>query len=118
MLEESCSVTEGTAAAINASRERGSRIIAVGTSSMRTLETFADVNGRVSHGDARAGIFIYPGYRFKVAGAFITNLHVPSSAPLYMTAAFAGRERLFSAYKEAVDKKYRFYSYGDAMLIE
>ncbi len=117
MLEEACSVTEETASAVNAARERGGRIVAVGTSSMRTLETFSDDSGRVSPGEAKAGLFIYPGYRFKVAGAFITNLHVPSSAPLYMTAAFAGRERLFSAYKDAVEKKYRFYSYGDAMLI-
>ncbi len=117
MLDETCSVTEETAAALNAARERGARIIAVGTSSMRTLETFSDNAGRLSSGEAKAGLFIYPGYRFRVAGAFITNLHVPSSAPLYMTAAFAGRERLFCAYREAVEKKYRFYSYGDAMLI-
>jgi S-adenosylmethionine:tRNA ribosyltransferase-isomerase len=117
MLEEDCSVTEETASAVNAAREKGGRIIAVGTSSMRTLETFSDDTGRLSPGTAKAGLFIYPGYRFKVADAFITNLHVPSSAPLYMTAAFAGRERLFMAYTEAVEKKYRFYSYGDAMFI-
>ena len=117
MLEEACRVSEGTAAALNSARARGGRIIAVGTSSMRTLETLSDPSGRVLPGEAMAGLFIHPGYRFKVAGAFITNLHVPSSAPLYMTAAFAGRERLFAAYGEAVRGKYRFYSYGDSMLI-
>ena len=117
MLEEACTVSPETAAAINAHRAAGGRVIAVGTSSMRTLETFSDENGVVAHGSGRAGLFIKPGYRFKVAGAFITNLHVPDSAPLYMTAAFAGRELLFKAYSEAVREKYRFYSYGDSMLI-
>jgi len=117
MLEEECSLSAETADALNAAKGRGSRIIAVGTSSMRTLETFSDEAGRFFSGEGRAGLFIHPGYRFKTAGAFLTNLHVPSSAPLYMTAAFAGRELLFKAYTEAVEKKYRFYSYGDAMLI-
>jgi len=117
MLEEACSLAPETAAALNAAREKGSRIIAVGTSSMRTLETFSDETGRLVPGERNAGLFIYPGYRFKTASAFITNLHVPSSAPLYMTSAFAGRERLFNAYAEAVKMKYRFYSYGDAMFI-
>jgi S-adenosylmethionine:tRNA ribosyltransferase-isomerase len=117
MMEESCEVSAETAAAINAHRATGGRVIAVGTSSMRTLETFSDEDGTVVPGSGKAGIFIRPGYRFKVAGAFITNLHVPESAPLYMTAAFAGRELLFKAYREIVREKYRFYSYGDSMLI-
>ena len=117
MLEEECSLPAETAAALNAGKSRGSRIIAVGTSSMRTLETFSDEAGRFSPAEGKAGLFIRPGYRFKAADAFITNLHVPSSAPLYMTAAFAGRELLFKAYTEAVAKKYRFYSYGDSMFI-
>jgi len=117
MMEEACCVPADTAAAINAHRAAGGRIIAVGTSSMRTLETFSDEKGVVGSGSGRAGLFIRPGYRFKVAGAFITNLHVPDSAPLYMTAAFAGRELLLKAYTEAVKEKYRFYSYGDSMLI-
>jgi len=117
MLGEECSLSAETADALNAAKEKGRRIIAVGTSSMRTLETFSDESGRLLPGEGQAGLFIYPGYRFKTAGAFLTNLHVPSSAPLYMTAAFAGRELLFNAYKEAVEKKYRFYSYGDAMFI-
>ncbi len=117
MLAEECSLSAETADALNSAKGRGRRIIAVGTSSMRTLETFSDESGRLLPGEGQAGLFIYPGYRFKIAGAFLTNLHVPSSAPLYMTAAFAGRNLLFNAYKEAVDKKYRFYSYGDAMFI-
>jgi S-adenosylmethionine:tRNA ribosyltransferase-isomerase len=117
MMEESCWVPEGTAAAINAHKAAGGRVIAVGTSSMRTLETFSDEKGTVLPGAGKAGLFIRPGYRFKVAGAFITNLHVPESAPLYMTAAFAGRELLFKAYSEAVKEKYRFYSYGDSMFV-
>jgi S-adenosylmethionine:tRNA ribosyltransferase-isomerase len=117
MMEEACEVSPETAAAINAHRAAGGRVIAVGTSSMRTLETFSDDNGSVRAGSGKAGLFIKPGYKFKVAGAFITNLHVPDSAPLYMTAAFAGRELLFKAYSEAVKEKYRFYSYGDSMMV-
>lgn len=117
MMEEECSVSAETADAVNAHRAAGGRVIAVGTSSMRTLETLADATGALRPGAARAGLFIRPGYKFRTAGAFITNLHVPDSAPLYMTSAFAGRELLFKAYSEAVKEKYRFYSYGDSMLI-
>jgi len=117
MMEEACEVSPETAAAINAHRAAGGRVIAVGTSSMRTLETFSDELGTVRAGSGKANLFIRPGYKFKVAGAFITNLHVPESAPLYMTSAFAGRELLFKAYSEAVKEKYRFYSYGDSMFI-
>ena len=117
MMEEACSVSEETARAVNAHRAAGGRVIAVGTSSMRTLETMSDEAGTLRPGSERAGLFIRPGYKFKTAGAFITNLHVPDSAPLYMTSAFAGRELLFKAYTEAVKEKYRFYSYGDSMLI-
>ena len=117
MMEEECFVSAEAASAINGHRAGGGRLIAVGTSSMRTLETMSDENGEVKPGQARAGLFITPGYKFKTAGAFITNLHVPDSAPLYMTAAFAGRELLFKAYSEAVKEKYRFYSYGDSMFI-
>ena len=117
MMEEACEVSPEAAAAINAHRAAGGRIIAVGTSSMRTLETFSDEQGTVRAGSGKANLFIRPGYKFKVAGAFITNLHVPESAPLYMTAAFAGRELLFKAYAGLVKEKYRFYSYGDSMFI-
>ena len=117
MLPEECSIDEKTAEDINNAKKNGNRIIAVGTSSMRTLETFANDNNFVSSGRKNAELFIYPGYKFKIANAFITNLHVPGSAPLYMTSAFAGKQFLFSAYEEAVKKKYRFYSYGDSMFI-
>ena len=117
MMEEECSIDTETAQAINNAKKSGKRIIAVGTSSMRTLETFADKDNTVLSGKKNAGLFIYPSYDFKVANAFITNFHVPDSAPLYMTTAFAGKEFLLHAYKKAVDMKYRFYSYGDSMFI-
>lgn len=117
MLEENCSIDEKTAKTINDCKKNEKRIVAVGTSVMRALETFANADDYLEHGTKNSGIFIYPGYKFKVANAFITNFHVPDSAPLYMTAAFAGKELLFKAYKEAVQEKYKFYSYGDAMLI-
>lgn len=118
MMEESYELDAATAAAINAHRAAGGRVIAVGTSSMRTLETCAAPDGTLKPGSGKAGLFIRPGHKFRTAGAFITNLHVPDSAPLYMTAAFAGRELLFKAYAEAVKQKFRFYSYGDSMFIQ
>ncbi|HOI42847.1 MAG TPA: S-adenosylmethionine:tRNA ribosyltransferase-isomerase, partial [Elusimicrobiales bacterium] len=117
MLPESCEVSAVAAEKVNSCLSRGGRVIAVGTSSMRTLETLAGDDGRLSPGKTDATLFIYPGHKFKTAAGFITNLHVPGSAPLYMTAAFAGEEKLYAAYAEAVKEKYRFYSYGDAMLI-
>lgn len=117
MLPEACEVAPEAAERVNACLSGGGRVIAVGTSSMRTLETLASEDGRLSPGKADASLFIYPGHRFKTAAGFITNLHVPGSAPLYMTAAFAGKEKLYAAYAAAVREKYRFYSYGDAMLI-
>ena len=117
MMEEECSIDDETAKIINTAKKSGKRIIAVGTSSMRALETFAGKNDFVLSGRKNAGLFIYPGYNFRIANAFITNFHVPDSAPLYMTTAFAGKEFLLSAYQKAVDMKYRFYSYGDSMFI-
>ncbi len=117
MLEESCRIPPASADIINEARKQGGRIIAVGTSSVRTLETFASDDGTVSAGEAASSIFIYPGYKFKAVDSFITNFHLPKSAPLCMTAAFAGEALLFNAYRRAVEEKYRFYSYGDAMLI-
>ncbi len=117
MLPEACEVLPEAAEKVNACLAHGGRVIAVGTSSMRTLETLSGGDGRLSPGKADATLFIYPGHRFRTASGFITNLHVPGSAPLYMTAAFAGEEKLYAAYAEAVREKYRFYSYGDAMLI-
>lgn len=117
MMKEACQLSKSISYKINAHIAAGKTLAAVGTSSMRTLETFAYGKGKAGFGMKEAGLFIYPGYEFKTADIFITNLHVPESAPLYMTAAFAGRELLFKAYKHAVESKYRFYSYGDSMLI-
>lgn len=117
MMKEACQMTKELSEKINIQKAKGSPLAAVGTSSMRTMETFAIDDKTMGYGLKDASLFIYSGYNFKSANIFITNLHVPESAPLYMTAAFAGRELLFKAYKHAVEQKYRFYSYGDSMLI-
>jgi S-adenosylmethionine:tRNA ribosyltransferase-isomerase len=106
-----------TAAAIASARARGGRVIAVGTTVTRTLEAFADGRGGVRAGRAPADLFIRPGHRFRVIDALITNFHLPKSSLIVLAAAFAGRERLLAAYAEAVRLRYRFYSFGDAMLI-
>jgi S-adenosylmethionine:tRNA ribosyltransferase-isomerase len=117
MLAEFAQLSPETADKINAARAAGGRIISVGTTSTRTLESFSDEKGLVSPGAKWADIFIYPPYRFKAPDILVTNFHVPSSTPLFMAAAFAGEEKLFAAYTEAVKLKYRFYSYGDSMMI-
>ena len=110
-------VTEEEAAKINAARAAGGRIICVGTTSLRTLESTTDENGIV-HADSReTDIFIYPGYRFKAADCLITNFHLPESTLLMLVSALAGRDNILNAYKTAVNEKYRFFSFGDAMLI-
>ncbi len=114
---EAAEVPQRTAAAIAAARARGGRVVAVGTTVTRTLESFADGAGRVAPRSGRAGLFIRPGHRFRVVDALITNFHLPKSSLLVLASAFAGRERLLAAYAEAVRLGYRFYSYGDAMLI-
>ena len=113
---------EDTAAAINAARRAGSRIIAVGTTTVRTLEHVArdaDSTGaqeiRASAGDA--DLFILPGHRFRLVDAMLTNFHLPRSTLLMLVSAFAGRERILAAYEEAIRREYRFYSFGDAMLL-
>jgi S-adenosylmethionine:tRNA ribosyltransferase-isomerase len=105
------------AEALNAAKAAGKRLIAVGTTSTRTLETAADAAGclRQLAGDTR--LFIYPGYRFRVVDAILTNFHLPRSTPLLLAMALAGRETVLAAYREAIAQRYRFYSYGDAMLI-
>jgi S-adenosylmethionine:tRNA ribosyltransferase-isomerase len=108
---------EATAAVINRARKEGRRIIAVGTTCVRTLEFASDKNGTVSSGNGTCNLFIYPGYKFKVVDAMITNFHLPESTLLMLVSAFAGRENVLGAYKCAIKNKYRFYSYGDAMLI-
>ena len=117
MLPEFCSVSETAAETVNAAKRAGGRVAAVGTSSVRTLEAMAGEKGALKPGSQRTGIFIYPGYAFRLPDIFITNLHVPDSPPLAMTAAFCGKELLLKAYAEAVELKYRFYSYGDSTLI-
>ena len=114
---EYAEVPPETAAAIAAARARGGRVVAVGTTVTRTLETFADGRGGVRATRGPAGLFIRPGHRFQVIDGLVTNFHLPKSSLLVLAAAFAGRERLLNSYAEAVRLGYRFYSFGDAMLI-
>jgi S-adenosylmethionine:tRNA ribosyltransferase-isomerase len=102
---------------INRARSEGRRIIAVGTTSVRTLETSAQADGNVRAGEGTSELFIYPGYRFRAVDGMITNFHLPKSTLLMLVAAFAGRESVLTAYRTAIEQRYRFYSYGDAMLI-
>nr|WP_320015073.1 tRNA preQ1(34) S-adenosylmethionine ribosyltransferase-isomerase QueA [uncultured Desulfobacter sp.] len=111
-------VDEQTAEKINQARGAGRRVIAVGTTAVRTLEFCTDPGGRISAGQGRCDLFIYPGYRFKCVDAMITNFHLPESTLLMLISAFYDRERILDAYKVAVAEKYRFFSYGDAMFIE
>ena len=114
---EPFSVPEETAAAVAAARERGGRVVAVGTTTVRTLESVARADRGVEARDGHAGLVIVPGFNFRVVDALITNFHLPRSSLLLLVAAFAGRERVLGAYAEALRAGYRFYSYGDAMLI-
>ena len=102
---------------INRAREAGGRIICVGTTSCRTLESAADEEGKVRPGSGDTDIFIYPGYRFKVLDALITNFHLPESTLVMLVSALAGREQVLEAYEEAVRERYRFFSFGDAMIV-
>lgn len=118
---EECSVSEETARIVNETIESGGRIISVGTTSTRTLESAAEETPdgyRLKAGDYSTGIFIYPGYSFKLVDALITNFHLPKSTLLMLISALYDREKILEAYEEAVKEKYRFFSYGDAMLIE
>lgn len=108
---------ETTASAINHTRANGGRIISVGTTSCRVLETVADSSGAVHAGTGWTDIFIYPPYQFKTVDALITNFHLPESTLLMLVSALAGKERIFKAYEEAVAQRYRFFSFGDAMFI-
>ena len=112
-------ISAATADQVNRARGAGRRILAVGTTTTRALEDSARRGaGRVLAGSSEATTFIYPGFRFQVVGGLMTNFHLPRSSLLMLVAAFAGRERVLDAYREAVDRRYRFYSYGDAMLID
>jgi len=110
-------ISKNGAAVINHAKAKGSRIVAVGTTCVRSLEFASDNNGNVSYGSGNCDLFIYPGYRFKVVDAMITNFHLPQSTLLMLVSAFAGRKSILSAYNEAIKERYRFYSYGDAMVI-
>ena len=114
---ERYSIPEATAKEIRSAKARGNRVIAVGTTTTRTLEYAADSDGNVAAGSGEADIYIFPGYRFKVVDALITNFHLPESTLLMLVSAFAGHEYALAAYREAVSRGFRFYSYGDAMLI-
>lgn len=110
-------VEEDQAALINETRKNGGRVISVGTTSCRTLESAADENGILHAKSGWTDIFIYPGYRFKMIDGLITNFHLPESTLLMLVSALAGKEHIIAAYEEAVREKYRFFSFGDAMII-
>ena len=111
-------VEEDQAALINETKKNGGRIISVGTTSCRTLESAADENGILHAGSGWTEIFIYPGYQFKIIDGLITNFHLPESTLLMLVSALAGKEHILAAYEEAVRERYRFFSFGDAMFIE
>lgn len=115
---EEYTVSQEAADIINGTKARGGRIISVGTTSTRTLESAAGEDGLVKAGSGSTGIFIYPGYRFKVVDSLITNFHLPKSTLLMLISALYDRERILDVYEVAVKEKYRFFSYGDAMFIE
>ena len=118
MHSEQFYISEETAAEINARRRAGGRIIAVGTTSCRVLESVTDDDGIVHAMQGETKIFIYPPYRFKAVDALITNFHLPESTLLMLVSALAGKDNIMNAYKKAVEEKYRFFSFGDAMLIK
>jgi len=118
MHSERYIITDETAAAIDAARRDGRRIVAVGTTSLRALESAADDAGNVAAGERETALFITPGYRFRVVDRLITNFHLPRSTLLMLVSAFGGLQRIRDAYRHAIAARYRFFSYGDAMLLE
>ena len=117
MHSEFCMISQETADLLNRTRAAGGRIVCVGTTSCRTVESLADENGHFTARSAWTDIFIYPGYRFKAMDALITNFHLPESTLVMLVSAFAGREKILNAYNIAVKERYRFFSFGDAMYI-
>ena len=117
MHSELCMIGEETAAILNSTRENGGRIICVGTTSCRTLESLVNEDGTFEAKSKWTEIFIYPGYQFKAMDALITNFHLPESTLVMLVSAFAGREHVLNAYCEAVKERYRFFSFGDAMFL-
>ncbi len=118
MHAEFCIVPERTAELVTAAKRAGGRIVSVGTTSCRTLESFAKEDGTLEPCSGWTDIFIYPGYRFKCVDALVTNFHLPESTLIMLVSALAGRENVLNAYRIAVEERYRFFSFGDAMLIE
>ena len=117
MHSEFCMVSHETANVINETKRNGGRVICVGTTSCRTVESLAAEDGAMSERSGWTSIFIYPGYKFKVLDALVTNFHLPQSTLIMLVSALAGRENVLAAYEEAVREKYRFFSFGDAMFI-
>ena len=117
MHTERYSITKECADALNRAKREGKQIIAVGTTSVRTLESATGDDGILKSGSGRTNIFIYPGYHFKLVDSLLTNFHTPESTLLMLVSAFAGKEHIMNAYKHAVEEEYRFFSYGDAMFI-
>ena len=117
MHSEYYEITEETATLINRTKQKGGRVICVGTTSCRTVESAADEKGVIHAGSGNTEIFIYPGYQFRVLDALITNFHLPESTLVMLVSALAGREKVLNAYGEAIREKYRFFSFGDAMFI-
>lgn len=117
MHSEFYCISQETASAVNNARAAGHRVFALGTTSARALETSATRNGELQAGSGDSDIFIYPGYAFKVVDALVTNFHLPKSTLLMLVSAFAGRDFILSAYHRAVEERFRFFSYGDCMLI-
>ena len=118
MHTEYYTVSEETAAKVAKAKAEGRPVLAVGTTSVRTLESASDENGRLIPGTRGTNIFMYPGYKFKVVDQMFTNFHTPESTLIMLVSAFAGKENIMSAYSQAVENKYRFFSYGDCMLIK
>ena len=117
MHSEFCQISQETADIINETKRNGGRVVCVGTTSCRTIESFAAEDGTMTARSGWTNIFIYPGYKFKVLDALVTNFHLPQSTLIMLVSALAGREHVLAAYEEAVREKYRFFSFGDAMFI-
>lgn len=117
MHSESYIISKEAADKINQTKQNGGRIVCVGTTSVRTLESAADENGHIEPCEGDTSIFIYPGYKFKVLDVLITNFHLPESTLVMLVSALAGKDKVLNAYKQAVDEKYRFFSFGDSMII-
>lgn len=117
MHSEYCVIPQETADLINETKKNGGRVICVGTTSCRTVESWAAENGTLKASAGWTSIFIYPGYKFKVLDALVTNFHLPESTLIMLVSALAGREHVLRAYEEAVRERYRFFSFGDAMFI-